>query len=236
MFEVPESARQEIKFVTNHYNYHEIILWIRMNEHNFVNAYQDRWINSIYFDTYDYHSYVANLSGQSARTKLRYRWYGKKKYPSAGQLEVKIKRNFFGWKKTFPVANDPYKEGDNWRKVIKNIACQLPGDVAHMLRSYNFPVIINRYKRSYYVSSDKKIRITVDRSQTVYDQRHKAFPELDRESNLPDTVVTEIKFDRNDSRIANKIMQGFPVRVSRHSKYMNAVDSVSGNRLQYKSR
>ena len=36
----------------------------------------------------------------------------------------------------------------------------------------------------------------------------------------------EFKFDRNDRELASKILQGIPLRVSRHSKYINALNSV----------
>ncbi len=228
---VPSDARQEIKFVTNHYNYDKVTTWIKMNGYGFIQGYADRWVNNVYFDTYDYAFYAANLSGQSTRTKLRYRWYGKEKYPSIGRLEIKNKRNYFGWKDIYPVDETPYKKGDSWKTIIKNISNQLPLEASNLLLSCGYPIIINRYKRTYYVSLDNKIRITVDQFQSAYDQRYKPYPALDINSNQPDSIVIEVKFNRNDREIANKIMQGFPVRVSRHSKYMNSVDSVSGNRV-----
>lgn len=94
MHQVPKDARQEIKFVTNHYNFDKIITWIKMNSYGFIKSYEDRWINNIYFDSYNYDFYAANLSGQSSRSKLRYRWYGQHKYPTEGRLEVKNRRNF----------------------------------------------------------------------------------------------------------------------------------------------
>jgi len=230
MFEMPKNARQEIKFVTNSYNYFQIITWIKMHSYNFSISYEDRWINSIYFDSSNYQAYASNLSGQSARTKLRYRWYGNKRLPSAGQLEVKNKRNYFGWKNTFKVYEDPYSHGDNWKAVIRRISSQVPYEASNILKMYNFPIIINRYKRNYFCSIDKKIRITVDRNQVVHDQRFDSFPNLDKKANLPDTVVIEVKFHRNDFELASDIMQSFPVRVSKHSKYINAVDAVSWNK------
>jgi len=228
---VPLDARQEIKFVTNHYNYDRVINWIRMNGYGFVKGYADRWVNNVYFDTYDYAFYTANLSGQSSRIKLRYRWYGEEKYPSIGRLEVKNKRNYFGWKDVYPISNPPCNENESWKTIIRNISKQLPQEASNLLLSCGCPIIVNRYKRTYYVSFDNKIRITVDQFQSAYDQRYKSFPALDSNSNQPDSIVIEIKFSRDNREIANRIMQGFPVRVSRHSKYMNSVDSVSGNRV-----
>jgi len=229
-FDVPCETRKEIKFVTDRYNFHKIINWIKLNKYNFSNEYPGRWVNSVYFDSYDYSSYRANLSGQSARTKLRYRWYGKSRYPSAGQLEIKNKRNYFGWKSKYKVSNHPYNDGDDWKTVVNQISCQIPNVASHVLLLYGSPIIINRYHRIYFRSFDKKIRITVDRFQEVHDQRYKVQPEVNVKANLPDTIVVEIKFDRNDHDLASNVMQSFPIRVSRHSKYMNAVDAVSFNK------
>jgi hypothetical protein len=231
MHQVPKDARQEIKFVTNHYNYDKIITWIKMNSYGFIKSYEDRWINNIYFDSYNYDFYAANISGQSSRSKLRYRWYGQHKYPTEGRLEVKNRRNFFGWKNIYPVNKIPYMIGDSWKSIIRNISSQLPIEASNMFLSCNYPIVINRYKRTYFVSFDSRIRITVDRLQSAHDQRYKPYPEFEKESNQPDTIVIEIKFNRDNQKIANKVIQGFPVRVSRHSKYMNSVDSVSGNRV-----
>ena len=42
-----------------------------------------------------------------------------------------------------------------------------------------------------------------------------------------DTLVVEIKFDRADRKLANRYAQGIPIRVSRNSKYVIGVDSIT---------
>jgi len=227
---IPEDARQEIKFVTNHFNYDRVIQWIKFNEYGFFQSYPDRLINNIYFDTYDYDLYAANISGQSERIKIRFRWYGENQYPSSGCLEIKNRRNFFGWKNIYPVSNGAFNFDDNWRTIIKKICNQVPREASELLLSCQ-PVIINRYKRSYFVSIDNKVRITVDQNQKVFDQRYKCFPDLGLRPVSQDSIVIEAKFNRNDKNIAGNVLQDFPVRVSRNSKFMNSVDIVSGNRI-----
>jgi hypothetical protein len=37
----------------------------------------------------------------------------------------------------------------------------------------------------------------------------------------------ECKFDRDQRELASRILVGLPIRVSRHSKYMNAVNAIA---------
>jgi hypothetical protein len=40
--------------------------------------------------------------------------------------------------------------------------------------------------------------------------------------------VVEFKFARSRRDLASKILQGIPIRVSRHSKYINGVTAIRG--------
>lgn len=71
-YKVPEKARQEIKFVSYEVNYALVKHWVRMHSAGFTSPYPDRWVNNVYFDTYEGAAYSENLSGSSARTKIRY--------------------------------------------------------------------------------------------------------------------------------------------------------------------
>ena len=83
---VPEDARFEIKFVANEFEVDYVRQWVRLHWACFYVPYPDRWVNNVYFDTLNYFAYEENLSGASARTKVRYRWYGKHDYPEKAQL------------------------------------------------------------------------------------------------------------------------------------------------------
>ena len=183
-------------------------------------------MNNIYFDTYENFAYSENLSGVSGRTKLRYRWYGLHQVPQPGTLEIKCKRNYFGWKRRFPVDLSLADEFSNWRDIRGNLISQLEPEGRVWLESNPQPVMINRYDREYYVSRDDLVRVTVDTNQRVFDQRYKSRPNYVNRSNLPKTLVVEVKFDRQHRSLATDIVQGLPLRVSRHSKYMVAVQSI----------
>jgi len=224
---VPKEARYELKFVSPPFEFDRLLTWIRLNSACFHTSFDDRLVNNVYFDTYNFTAYNENLSGTSERQKLRYRWYGDDVYPSKGNLEIKCRRNVYGWKKSFKILNDPYIAGDSWDLVKKRLKQQLDDKVQLWIDCNPQVVITNRYLRKYFVSSDGKIRITVDRDLKVYDQRYCSTPNVSRESNIPGSVILEFKCHRKDRNLVSSVINTIPIRVSRNSKYVNAVTSIN---------
>lgn len=225
---VPVAARYEIKFVAYVSRIQEIIEWIKVHPAVLVGTYPDRIVNNVYFDTFNYTAFSENLSGASSRTKVRYRWYGNSSTPDKGVLEIKRKRNYFGWKTYHKVNSPPFEVGNNWKNIYNQILDQIDPTGRIWLQSNPFPIMINRYTRKYFATHDDKVRVTLDTKQKVWDQRYKPYPNIVHRANLPDTFVVEFKFDRKDREYASEILQGIPLRVGRHSKYMNAVRACSG--------
>ena len=223
---VPETARQEIKFVANRQEIDVIEQWLKLHSLGFSVAYPERIVHNIYFDTFDYMAYAENLAGISQRTKVRYRWYGESGTPEPGKLEIKRKRNQYGWKLNFKVPEAPWTEGDTWNDIRRSITEQADNEASVWLEQNPFPVMINRYRREYYLSACGRIRITLDFDQQVWDQRFRSQPSFQRTANLPETFVVECKFARHERELASQVLIGLPIRVSRHSKYMNAVDAI----------
>ena len=209
-------------------HYNAVKHWLHLHPACFKAPYPDRWVNNIYFDTYHYSAFSENLSGSSSRTKIRYRWYGMELGPATGVLEIKCKRNYYGWKERHRVMRVPYHPGANWYSIRNELLSQLPPHGRRWLQENPLPALINRYHREYFVSSDGMIRVTIDDKQAVWDQRFKPYPNFIHRANLPQTLVVEFKFSRNNRDLASRILQGFPIRVSRHSKYINGVRAISG--------
>ncbi len=224
---VPKDTRIEIKFVGPELTLPHVSAWLKALPFMFRKTYPDRWVNSVYFDTHDLTAYEENLSGTSSRTKVRYRWYGKILAPDSGTLEIKKKRNNFGWKEKYAVNCSPYIEGATWRKIRALIINQIPSEKKHWLLENPQPVMINRYFRRYYESADHKIRATFDTGQAVWDQRYHPKPNFKRHAiSLPKMMVLELKFDRNSRDIVSKILNTCPIRTSRNSKYVNAIRCI----------
>lgn len=227
--QVPEDARQEIKFVAFHTWRQQFHQWLRFHFAGFSEAYPERWVNNIYFDSHSYQAFEDNISGTSLRSKVRYRWYGELDDSMIGRLEIKRKRNLFVWKVNFPVNTGPNLRAATWREVKKTLDQQISGEGKMWLMAHPLPVIINRYRRQYYVSHDGKVRITLDDHQVVWNQRCGTTPNLAHQTALPDMIVVEAKFARDSREAANAYLQGIPARISRHSKYINGINAVSGN-------
>jgi len=223
---VPEGSRQEIKFVTNLRDADVVYQWLRLHPLAFTEAYPMRIVHNIYFDTYEYSAYAENLAGVSDRTKVRYRWYGDSLLPQAGKLEIKQKRNQFGWKLLYKVNDLATNEQTTWKQIRQSIRSQIDHEGALWLDQNPWAVMINHYRRYYYLSACGRIRVTLDFDQMVWDQRKGPRPNVRLKANLPETVVVECKFDRKERDLATQVLNGLPIRVARHSKYMNAVTAI----------
>ena len=119
------------------------------------------------------------------------------------------------------------KAGNNWGALQKEISSHLPESGKNWLRSNPIAILINRYKRDYFRSKDGKVRVTLDTCLRVYDQMRKSAPNYIVKSNFPDIVVLEVKFPRESKTTASQILKNIPVRMSRHSKYVSGLSSIS---------
>jgi hypothetical protein len=229
-FRVPSSARIEIKFSASEIHSETLAIWLKLHPAGFHAPFPPRWISNLYFDTHDYGAFAENMSGASSRAKVRYRWYGESRTPDTGALEIKCKRNFFGWKLRFDIAEKPYRPGIDARSLRRAVLEQLPAVGRKWLNANPFPVLLNRYRRRYFLSADRLVRVTMDTDQSVWDQRYKSYPNFSIRTMLPPIVVVEFKFDRRDREIASRYMRGMPIRVSRHSKYVSGTSAIADSR------
>lgn len=222
---VPERARHEVKFTSVPVSYGELLQWVRMHPAGFHSPYPPRRVNNVYFDDFPLVAYHENLVGESARSKVRLRWYGHTVHPGKAVLEVKRKRNLLGWKLSFPTGPIDL-ESDPWRAIRHKLRGSLDPQARLWLDANPQVVLVNRYDREYFVSRDGRVRVTLDAHQRVFDQRFGERPNLTRPANLPDTVVVEFKFAREHRRDGSRAIQGLPVRASRNSKYVIGVQSL----------
>lgn len=221
------NLRYEVKFVGPPTCREVIERWLLSHWAGFHTAYPSRWVNSVYLDDHQLSAMAENLSGVSARTKLRFRWYGDIVAEPSGMLELKVKRARLGWKQHQAVERLPM-QGAAWREILAELRETVPDRPRLWLDEYPQPVIINRYLRDYFVSHDGRIRVTVDREQMVFGQLHSPLPNLRAKANLPDALIVEIKADEHDHREVNRVVQGLPLRASRHSKYVTGVLATLG--------
>ncbi len=222
-----QDLRHEIKFVTYASERARILNWLQLQPACFSVPYPPRHINNVYFDTFDYRAYAENLAGISQRKKLRYRWYGEGVGPDRGVMELKLKRNHFGWKQRFAINEPPWQAGLSWREVVEAMRAAMPMLGQLWLDQNPLPVLLNRYRREYFVTANDQIRATLDSDQRIFDQRRNTYPNFETAGITEDTIVLEFKFPITARKSVEQLLKHIPIRIGRHSKYMNAMRALS---------
>jgi hypothetical protein len=222
------SYRYERKFHTSSLFREDVVNIIKLHPANFGLAYPDRFVNNIYLDTAEFDCFNDNVDGAASRCKYRIRWYGSTLGPvTAPVLEVKAKKNLVGTKASFPLPTfnlDQDFTADSLRSIFSK--AQLPALTRLTLREYN-PVLLNGYRRKYFVSFDKKFRLTVD------DKMH--YRAIKGSGNFylgkaidAESVIVELKYGLDDTEEYNTIANYLNVRMTKSSKYVSGIFDIYG--------
>ena len=222
-----EKNRHERKFVIERLNSKQVESVLRYHPAAFNEIFQERQVNNIYLDTRSMDAFNDNVVGNSNRTKVRIRWYGE----TFGEIEnpvmeLKIKKGLTGTKLSYALL--PFNLDNQFtHNVLTSIfeRSKMPGWVTETLYGY-YPVLLNKYRRKYYLSADKQIRITLDTAMTYYKiaAYNNNFIQyyVDR-----DTVILEIKYQVELEKIAADISRHLPVRMTKSSKYVNGIELLT---------
>lgn len=187
----------------------------------FKEIYHERVINNIYFDTPQLDNYLENIDGVPIRHKVRIRWYDNN--TSSCYLEIKSKKGAVNTKKVHKIGG--LDAGSNMRKFLQEAvaAADLPKHIDAEIHKL-VPSCVNRYKRRYFESRNKKFRITLD-----YDLRFRKM----RSSRIPKqpwprskNMVVEVKYNTDGKVNLNEFTRSFPFRVGKFSKYTAGVEAV----------
>lgn len=221
-----EKFRYERKFLVDQMDRHQICALIRLHPAMFVTTYPPRWVNNIYLDTPQLDNYLDNVNGAVDRRKVRLRWYHRLfDEPGPAVLEFKIKRGLVGKKQQY--AFTPFKLGNEFNhKALQTFFenANLPPEVKFLLNG-QVPVLINRYQRWYYATTDGRFRITVDSSMAFY---HLGLLENNFRYHFKDmrNKVVELKYQKEDEITASRIANHLPFTVYKNSKYVYGMDCV----------
>jgi len=224
--------RSEIKFVCYQHNYFLLKNWIKLHKFNFFKEYEDRNVNNIYFDSFNYKAFNDNLSGLPSRLKVRYRWYGElfsENNTNEGSLEFKFRKNVYGYKKVFKIKNLTLNLNSKWSEIKNKILNALTPEYKILYNRNSEKILINQYKREYFISKNKKLRITLDKNIKIFDQRFTFDkPNFKFKNYTQDYSVMEFKFNKEDKILLNDLDISVPIKASRNSKYINGVRSILG--------
>jgi len=210
-----KKERYEIKYQLNEI---ELIFiksfLIRSSASKFFN---DRIVNSIYFDTPLFDFCNENLQGLSKRKKVRLRWYDEYTIPT---LEFKLRNDRVGTKKNYSLHNitkkDLYQMEINslTKKIFHNI--QFDSSIGYLI-----PLVYINYEREYY-ELENGIRITIDKKIKY---RPLSFGScLNSHKKICDNkIIVEIKFSRNQKSAAKDLIKSLEISPVRNSKYLNGL-------------
>lgn len=224
--EEQEPLRYERKFLITDYTVKDVMQIIKFHPACFTEIYHERIVNNIYFDTLGMRHYYDNVEGEFNRTKVRIRWYGDL-FGNIEKpvLEYKIKQGLLGKKRSYKLSSFVLDNSFSRDKILKAVSSnEVPSGVNKEVISLK-PLLLNRYNRKYYLSADKKFRVTIDWNLSYYRIAYGSGlfcnKVIDKRS-----VVVELKYDSELEVEAKEIASGFPFMLTKNSKYLQGLERV----------
>jgi len=213
--EFKNNYRYERKWIFNNATHIDLFNKALKSKFLFNIQHPKRFVNSLYFDDFKRTSIIENLNGTSERTKVRIRWYGKNCYIlNEPRLEVKIKKNFLNYKKIFSI-----KILDKLNIKKSHDVKKICSEVEKILKKKNLiSSATTHYERMYLLSSNKRIRATID-----YEMKGTNFfyhfqnPIVMKSKDL----ILELKYNKEFDAYVRKSIQNISSRFSKNSKYVN---------------
>jgi len=209
--------RFERKWLFKNNDYLTLINSLTRSKLFFRNQFPLRNVNSIYFDTHDYISIRQNLDGVSNKRKIRIRWYGEKDVLTKPIIEIKSKKGFETKKESIPI-----KELDNLKLIsIKNLkTIQDKLNLKLKQKKIIYPVLTTHYEREYFISSNGKIRATVDYNlKSIFLSN---LSQIDIIKNFKNICILELKYSTGLDKYVREHLKEISLRLSKNSKFVNS--------------
>ena len=219
--------RYERKFFISDTDINHIKYIIKIHPAMFSKIFYKRSVNNIYFDTSSYRHYFDNVDGNMNRYKFRIRWYGDCfKYIDEPKLEIKIKKGLLGKKIVCKIKPFQVKENYNFEDIATIINNSSLSDSIVSEMKLLRPVLLNRYEREYYLSSNAKYRVTIDNFQEFYRIGQLNNLLTNKTKNDMDTIL-ELKYNQEYDNEANIITNKLPFRLTKSSKFVSGINLTS---------
>jgi SPX domain protein involved in polyphosphate accumulation len=224
--EQSESLRYERKYLITAYSHKEVEQLIKINSACFSEVFHQRNINNIYFDTLGLNHYYDNVEGSSNRLKVRIRWYGNL-FGTIDRpvLEYKIKKGLLGKKKSYLLNSFLFDTAFDRTQLLKATnENAVPKQIQEELLALK-PTLLNSYTRKYFLSADKKFRITIDHHLRYFGigPMHNTFSNKNADHR---TTVLELKYDAASETEAKEISTQFPFALTKSSKYLQGLERI----------
>ncbi|MGH9318581.1 MAG: polyphosphate polymerase domain-containing protein [Vicinamibacteria bacterium] len=209
--------RREVKFFLRDSDVGKVRDILKTNCSRPSATYSGSRVTSIYFDDAGLGSYHDNLEGTGERIKVRLRWYDDRE--ECFFFETKRRAYSKSIKERLEVESSMPLTSLDYRTIVNRLRDRLPESCRERLLARPDPVLITRYRRSYYVAADRRIRVTLDSELEWFDQRGRAKPHLRFGARLPRLAILELKTEREDDGSFGELLYPLRLRPTRSSKY-----------------
>ena len=182
--------RVELKYLLNQNQVNDFYHKLYRTPFSFIDDFEDRKINSLYFDTHNLEQLTNSTSGSNRKEKFRYRYYGNSEERLYGQWEIKQKTGIVTEKKTFQEIVD----FNQLTKHIKEHRFSKIQTINNFLLKYPRIVKLISYKRKYFISSifGNQFRATLD-----YDITSSVIPKLRHQKrSVHSFLIIELKIHK----------------------------------------
>lgn len=229
MFLLKNSVRREIKFKIFIKDIGEFYSWLYNSP--FKKKYDNRTVNSLYYDTINLDFAYDNISGQSNRIKIRTRWYTKndKNYldefckSKYFRFEIKRKKNNYSDKIFFPKQYFKKKnsilEQRTFLKKELNKELSKFSQLSHLVLKDTVFVGYNREYFEHIFSEHVRLTIDKDLSCLICSQ----IPNSKNTKIANNFIIAEFKFNQKNENLVKNLLKKFPFRQMRSSKYLYAI-------------
>ena len=226
--------RQEKKYTFSITNLLDVKKSIQNSNFSISKSYENRFVNSLYLDSFDYLNYEENLGGISNRSKARIRWYSKNQFGNISEgaeliLEIKLRLNVMGNKLSFP-----FKLPKNYRNFGANDFIQylrsiIPVNFLPYIDHSNSFTLAVSYEREYYEDISNKIRATIDSSIAYASPGINILDVGNMPMYMPEYNVLELKYPQDiDDDLVGLNFDDIDITPGRHSKYAVGLNTVLG--------
>ena len=232
MFLLKNNVRKEIKFKVFIKDIGKFYSWLLNSP--FKKSYEDRRVNSLYYDTYNLDFANDNITGLSKRIKIRARWYSKfnenifdsfSKENQSFNIEFKRKKNNLSDKITLSNFSFNTKNTSMERRNFINDKVYFEiSKHPELLKLKIRDIIFVGYEREYYENFiSSKIRLTIDKNLVC--SNNQSFFNFEKSLISKNYVIVELKFSQDSFQLVKKILNNFPFRQVRSSKYLYALSN-----------
>ncbi len=194
-----------------------VINFLKIN--GFKEIYNERTVNSIYFDDDKLTRLLDTIDGEKYRSKIRLRWYGKiRDINIEPNLEEKIKINTKNFKIHHKLKFKKIKDKIDIKKLQKEILIQLKNDEFINFKIKNtIPSSFVSYKRKYYYKNS--LRITLDKDLIFKNFFRDKYIKINENFEKKNFLILEFKFNDENFNFVRSLSSQISNRFRKFSKY-----------------